>query len=92
MDIKTNNQYRYIDYGCEIPEQYKNFDYYSREEFESAMFAKYKGEYYDLGEFIKPPESIQWWDGVSPDSYFSGLLIKFDPFDSERVLFGRYYE
>lgn len=91
INIKTNNQYRFIDYGCEIPEQYKNFDYYTRDQFDCAAFVRYKDQYYDLSEFTKTPEYMSGWDGVSCDSFFSGVLIKLDPYDCERVLMGRYY-
>lgn len=76
---------------------------------ESAEFIRYRGQLHDLSEFsrIIPPGSARLhptecnsrdfigWDGYLSDSYFSGLLIRWErdergeP-DFERVIVGLY--
>ena len=57
----------------------KEFDYL--EEGEGSFF-RYKGEVYDLGEFMawdNPASPTRGdWDGCRGDSYFSGLVVKYD--------------
>lgn len=76
----------------------KEFDYLPwkaiEEGRESAQFFRYRGELFDLGEFQvwdNPSSPTRKdWDGFRPDTYFSGLVIKYaDNF--ERVIVGRYY-
>lgn len=76
---------------------------------DSRDFFRYRGQLYDLSEFsrIIPPgserrhpmecaePSFQGWDGYISDSYFSGLLIRWERdergnIDSERVIVGLY--
>jgi hypothetical protein len=78
-------------------EERKEFDYVdwnliARGE-DSASFVRYKGELYDLGDFMRVPEGMfHWWDGYISDSFFSGILIKHVPEDNfETVIVGRYY-
>jgi hypothetical protein len=68
------------------------FDYLDWEALEdgrdSASFLRYKGELYDLGEFRS--SIIPGWDGYRPDSFFSGLVVRYCD-DFERVVVGRYF-
>lgn len=91
MEIKTNNIPRNVVYGFELPEnQRKEFDYLSEEEYSNNEFFKYKGRYYDLGEFMRCEGELkeQGWYGYMSDSFFSGIVIKFD---DESVIVGTYY-
>lgn len=61
---------------------------------DSASFVRYKGSLLDLGEFERwdnpASPTREGWDGVRPDSFFSGMLVRYvDGF--ERVVVGRYY-
>lgn len=70
----------------------------------SASFIRYQGTLYDLGEFcriIRPDaprrhpmecseSAFQGWDGYVSESYFSGLLIRWEDRHFERVIVGRY--
>lgn len=75
----------------------------------SREFVRYRGQLYDLSEFsrIIPPGSARMhpmecdsrsfigWDGYLSDSYFSGLLIRWERddhgnIDGERVIVGLY--
>ena len=53
VTIKTDNKWRNLLYGYELPVKWRReFDYIkSDEEFETRNFAKYRGNYYDVDEF-----------------------------------------
>lgn len=62
-------------------------------------FFRYRGEIYDTGEFSADwgitknsglPDSLRDWDGYISDTYFSGIVIKFDK-DGEAVKVGRFF-
>ena len=98
LTIITNNIPRNIIYGYELPESIRaDFDYIDADEFHYHNFVLYKGNYYDLSDFmrIEPHNSFncitefQNWSGYHGESYFSGVLIKW--VDDERVIVGRYY-
>ena len=90
MKIKTNNHPRFIIDGSELTEkERKEFEYI--EDFSTSQFTRYKGQLYDLGEFLRVDN--QWmkdkgWNGYISDSYFSGIVIRF--VDSESVIIGTY--
>jgi hypothetical protein len=99
--IKTDNKWRNILTGYELPEKvWKDFDYLKYEEFKEHSFIRYKGEYYDLGEFMhidkktfgigEAPRPFMKWDGYMNDTYFSGIVIKISS-DGERYKVGRFY-
>ena len=94
LQIITNNQPREFIYGFELPKsKRKDFDYMKTdEEFNNNQFVKYRGDYYDLNEFmrIENNSDLKDWDGYSSDTYFSGILIKFCD-DNDYVIMGRYY-
>lgn len=93
VKIKTDWKWRNLLYGYELPKkQRKNFDYLNDEEFDTHSFAKYRGQYYDVGEFMVVPKSsgLGAWDGYHGDSYFSGIVIKLSS-DGERYKIGMYY-
>lgn len=60
-------------------------------------FFRYKGEVYDLGEFLTTSElsrgaghhDLADWDGYQSDSFFSGIVVKYVD-DYERVIVGRF--
>lgn len=99
MKIITNNIPRKIIYGCELPEKYrKEFDYLSDEEYAINTFVVYRGNAYDLYEFMRIEDNVksnvqfaEWnaWHGYASDTYFSGVLVRF--IDDESVIIARYY-
>jgi hypothetical protein len=95
MEIKTNNQYRYITYFCELSSKVQaEFDYLNPEDDDdqSRHFVAYRGQWYDLSEFLRcEGKELSEWDGYSADSYFSGVLCKYSPYDTERVLMATYF-
>lgn len=94
MNIITNNIARPILYSYELPKEVlKEFDYYNTEQLEQASFFKYKGSYYDLGNFIRintDDPGFKLWDGAQGNSWFSGVLVRCTN-DNEAVIVGRYY-
>lgn len=89
MKIITNNQPRQLIYGYELTEKQKqDFDYL--DDIDSQDFVRYKGNIYDVSEFMSTynMDSLKDWDGYTSDSYFSGVLIKI--IDSDTVIIGRY--
>jgi hypothetical protein len=90
MNIKTNHQTRPVLSGFELPESVKSeFDYYQTEsDLDSGSFFKYKGQYYDLSQFVSC--NIKCWQCCHNESYFSGLFVKFTD-DLESVIVASYY-
>lgn len=98
--VITNHQPRDIVHEFELTAKERaKFDYLDWAAMErgenSASFFRYKGETYDLGEFMRaevvPAESpLIGWDGYCSDSFFSGILVKYTG-DFEQVIVGRYY-
>lgn len=90
LTVKTNHQFRDVVYGYELTDkERKEFDYLTEEELEFRSFARYKGWTYDLNEFTRAPDSFPGWDGIQSDSYFSGVVIKYDE-TCEQVKLGTY--
>jgi hypothetical protein len=86
--IKTNKQWRPILQSYELPDSARErFDYLNDEEFYGASFVKYKGYFYELGEFMRVAEggelAAAGWDGIHNDSAWTGVLIKLSN-DGER--------
>ena len=100
MKIKTDNIPRHLVYGYELTlKECAEFDYLSPEELNERDFVRYKGQVYDLGEFMRidktvapHPQREGWedWHGYSSDSFFSGVLVKFSD-DGESVVLGTYF-
>jgi hypothetical protein len=90
MQITNNNVPRNLIYGYELPEHIKkDFDYL--ENINDSEFFQYKGQYYDIGEFMTCADKEQFigWHAYFSDSFFSGILIKFVRSDS--IIVGRYF-
>ena len=89
--FKTNNVPRAIFSGDDLTDKEKaDFDYYAPDELGDALFFRYKGNVYDVGEFLFAPEALKPWDGYSSSTYFSGIVIKCDA-RMENVIVGVYY-
>ena len=84
IEITTNNIPRQQIYGYELTEkERREFDYIDG--IDTHDFFRYKGNVYDPGEFLylRHPywsfgsEIPEYWDGISHDSFFSGIVIKY---------------
>lgn len=89
--ITTNNVPRPVVDASELtPREREEFDYLDWSAIDagtdSASFFRYKGQAYDLGEFMRDacPEG---WDGGRADSAFSGLVVRIVE-DGESVVVG----
>lgn len=87
MKIITNNIPRNLKYGYEMPEKLRSdFDYL--DDLVSHEFFVYRGQWYDICEFMRVSEELKPWHGYAADSYFSGTLIKLV---DDQIIVGRYY-
>ena len=95
ITITTNNQARDVLRSYDLTEKERNeFDYLDEEQIEWASFFRYKGQVYDLGEFMNCTQSVNGfkdWHGIQSDSFFSGLLVRYAEEYCESVIVGRYY-
>lgn len=92
MKIITNNVPRDVLSFYELTEKQRaEFDYFDAEN-DVGMFFRYRGEVYDLDDGFDSvkDEGLRGWDAVQPDSFFSGICIRFTE-DFEQVVVGRYY-
>lgn len=90
MTITTNNVPRDLIYWCELTsKEQKEFDYL--EDKSGEQFFRYRKHTYHLGEFQHTEHlPFKGWSGYASDSYFSGVLIKFDC-DYEHIIVATYY-
>jgi hypothetical protein len=104
LQIITNNVPRDIVDAYELNERERTeFDYLNWNAIDagedSASFVRYRGELYDLGEFMvnsNMPEfsPLRAWDGHISDSFFSGVVVRYvqEPGDFDvRIVVGRFY-
>lgn len=97
LTIKTNNIPRPVIYAYELTAKERvEFDYYDIADLEMRRFFRYKGNVYDLAEFMRVTDTMKnchgfnGWDGYYSDSFFSGILIRYaDNFES--VIVATYY-
>ena len=91
LTIRTNNVPRLLKYGYEMPEKLRSdFDYIDAEEFATHNFFVFKGQWYDIGEFMCcDSDHFKGWHGYTPDSFFSGVLVKY--VGDDRVVVGQYF-
>ena len=96
MKIVTNNQPRpLLDWHDLTYVEKAEFDWLETEEEQcSASFFRYRGFTYCLGEFTRtdPDGELSDWDGVTPESYFSAVLIKFIHGIDDEIVVGRCFD
>lgn len=99
MKIITNNIPRFTIDAYELSEkERKEFDYLNWEAIgkgeDSATFFRYKGQVYDLGEFMHvdyPDGELKGWHGISSQSAFHAIIVKFPDNDMDSVIVGQYF-
>jgi hypothetical protein len=103
--VRTNNVPREIIDGCQLTAaEREDFDYHDWTAIEdgtgSASFFRYRGELYDLGNFMRwsalstgeAPDWMDRWDGYASDSFSSGMVVRFVQSDYDTcVVVGSYY-
>lgn len=94
--VTTNNVPRDIVDAYELTAaEREDFDYLDWDAIDegndSASFIRFKGQLYDLGEFMRPnypgESDLSGWHGVRTDSYFSALVVKL--VGDDQVVIGR---
>ena len=89
MEIISNHKPRNLLYGYELTAKERaQFDYISTDEMDSHEFMRYRGQVFDVSEFMAAPDDLKPWQGIANDTYFSGTLLRF--VDCDRVIVGRY--
>lgn len=99
LKIITNlRRRRTLDWSDLTAKEQSAFDYLDTEDLRSsAIFVRYRGSTYDLGEFMRPGPGNPFgrhWTAYHSDSFFSGVLFRFvdDGWgDFSDVIMGRYY-
>lgn len=96
MEIRTNYVPRFMLDAYELTtKEREEFDYLDWEAIDagsdSATFFRYKGQLYDLGDFLRLVVcEADGWDASRHDSAFSGLVVKLMG-DGDRVIVGQYF-
>jgi len=95
MKIKTNNTPRLLLSGYELTDREREeFDYMSGEDIALAIFVRYKGHIWNIGEFLRvTPDSElgqKGFDGYETTSAFTATVIRITE-DSDRVIMGSVY-
>lgn len=94
LTLKTDHKYRDLVSYFDLPDSVKpDFDYVDNDDYGSYRFFRYKRHWYDVNEFLNVSSHLnvfKGWHGYSTDSYFSGIVVKFDD-DFERVKVGTYF-
>ena len=83
--ITSNFQARPLMYASDLPEKVQE-DLGIRAENDGDYF-KYKGEYYDLADFLACDSFDGYWHGSFAQSFFSGILVRLTD-DNEGVIVG----
>jgi hypothetical protein len=99
VTIKTDHKWRNLVYRSDVPASVlkSQFDYLSEDDDGADGFFCYRGWWYHVSDFMavdykgdQDPFADGHWDGYANDSYFSGVVVKFDK-DCERVMCGTYF-
>lgn len=104
-NIKTNFQYRDILSWYDLaPKEQAEFNYIKdQNRAEWSEFFRYRGNVYDLGDFSRiitehrpgfyhytePDSPLAQWEAIASDSYFSGVVIKYNE-DHSKIIVGVY--
>lgn len=94
LTVTTNNHHRPVLQAWELTDAERaEFDYLDWAAIEagndSASFFRYRGQVYDLGDFVEsPPLEVNGWDAFQSDSFFSGIVIRYCQGDEDSVVVG----
>lgn len=88
ITIITNHRYRPLLNAYELTKRELNI--LGNDLDENAMYFRYKGEVYNLGDFMRTNSlhegPLKAWNGYLSDSFFSGIVIKLnEEFDMVQV-------
>lgn len=94
LEITTNNVPREVIDGFTLSEKERaEFDFVDwakvEEGTDSASFVRYRGDLLYLNDFLRDG-CPSGWDGVFPDSHWSGLVVRYASPECDMVVIGRY--
>ena len=105
MNIITDNKWRPLAALADLPAKaMKESEYIDEDSIYDLRFVKYKGVWYDVRDtqritvgnsfrgwdmYVTKDHPFAKWSAVISDSFFSGILFKFDKY-FEQVIVGRY--
>lgn len=91
--VVTNNKPRkYIVWDQLTPQDQQEFSYLdSRHQKESAMFFRYRGAVYDIGEATAPSvgTALEDWHGLYHNTFDSGVVFKWT--QDDEIIVGHFY-
>lgn len=94
VTITTNGHWRELQAACEFTAaelEHCGLDYIKDDEIYSPRLFRFRGWIYDIREFFVISETFPGgWHGHQSDSYFSGVVVRYDN-DYERIQVGSYY-
>jgi hypothetical protein len=105
LTIKTNNHARELIPFADMPEKArKDFDYVVGDDEYTPRFFCYRGEWYDVDEFVRivarkdyrggfaycadDDSALLRWDGIQTDTYFSGVVVRYVGDDADAIVCG----
>ena len=86
MKIITNNHFKEILSFFDLTNKEQNEIKDNYDTIEESSFFRYRGQVYDLNEFMRVNDSLNGqgqehvlygWDGYHNDSFFSSVLVKY---------------
>ena len=98
--ITTNHHPRPLLCVDELPAgvRAKYFDYVDEDSQDGSRFFQYREYWYDAYEFTMAPDDLKarGWDGVQPNSYWSGIAVQWfnkdgEPYEDEIVVASLYW-
>ena len=93
MNIYTNNHRHYPVWGCELNQKEKKYWESLLDNVDDYEFIYYKNNYYLLNDFMRTcrmSDEFKGWDGYISDTFFSGVLIKYNA-EHESYQLATYY-
>jgi hypothetical protein len=101
MKIRTNRHARNLLCWFDLtPAEQKEVDYLAPDEQHQYRFVRYHRVVYDTYEFDNVRDTrvactttapFAGWDGYRSETFFNGLLVRFDNDDAESVVVGSYF-
>ena len=85
--VRTNNHWNDFKYYYEVPQKVLDDQFDWMENPDEYTFLKYKNFWYSLSDFVRWENPDFDYDGILPDSFFSGIVIKLSP-DGEQYKIG----
>lgn len=92
ITIKSNHHIYDLKPYTELPVKERKWFGYIEDAF-VPRFVCYKGNWYDVHDMMRSSQDMfpEYWHGYLSDSFFSGILVRFEGEDPDQVVMGTYY-